>query len=102
VIRWCARRWNVALGATEITTGFIATGIPGPQHIEIPPARVASVIHRGPMSTVAVSYQTVVRWAVEHGYSDEAVAAAPRRLLFLDADGVDQSDWVVDVQLELP
>ena len=89
-------------GATEITAGFIAKGVPGLQQIEIPPARVASVIHRGPMSTVGVSYQHVMRWAIEHGYSEAGLAAAPRRTLFLEADGIDQSDWVVDVQLELP
>ncbi|MGH3476596.1 MAG: MerR family transcriptional regulator [Nocardioidaceae bacterium] len=90
------------VGGTEVTTGYVAEDVPGLARIEMPPARVASVIHRGPMSTVGLSYQTVVGWAVEHGYDEQDVTTAPQRMVFLEADGIDQADWVVDVQLELP
>lgn len=89
-------------GGTEVTTGYVAGDVPGLARIELPPARVASIIHRGPMSTVGLSYQTVVVWAVQHGYDEQQVTTAPQRMVFLEAEGTDQTDWVVDVQLELP
>lgn len=52
------------------------------------------------MSGVGQAYQTLARWADSRGY--EFGGRTPRRRsVFLEANGEDQSDWVVEVQLEL-
>jgi len=45
--------------------------------------------------------QALAGWAAAQAWSEAEVAAAPQRTVFLAADGDDQSDWVVELQLEL-
>lgn len=87
--------------ALRVYTGFAVAGdVPGMETVELPAAEVASVIHRGAMAGVGHAYQTLARWADSHEY--EFGGRTPRkRSVFLEANGEDQSDWVVDVQLEL-
>jgi DNA-binding transcriptional MerR regulator len=67
----------------------------GLEIIELPTAEVASVIHRGAMPPSA-AYETLTRWAEKSGRDVGA-----KRWIFLEANGEDQSNWVVEVQLEL-
>lgn len=85
----------------RVYTGFAVAGdVPGLDTVELPAAEVASVIHRGAMAGVGHAYQTLARWADSHGH--EFGGRTPRkRSVFLEANGEDQSDWVVDVQLEI-
>jgi len=70
--------------------------VPGLEIVELPAARVASAIHRGVMPP-SKAYRDLVRWAERSGRERGA-----HRWIFLEADGEDQSDWLVEVQLELP
>ena len=52
------------------------------------------------MSEIAATYAELDRWAAEQG------AAGPHppytwREVYLEADGTDQTDWVVKVQLQV-
>lgn len=69
--------------------------VKGLEIVELPAADVATAIHRGAMPP-SDAYQTLIRWAEESGRESGA-----KRWIFLEADGEDQSDWVVEVQLEL-
>lgn len=67
----------------------------GLEVIDLPASAVASVVHRGAMPPSA-AYETLTRGAEGAGRDVGA-----KRWIFLEADGEDQSDWVVEVQLEL-
>ncbi|MGY1844301.1 MerR family transcriptional regulator [Modestobacter sp. SYSU DS0875] len=88
---------------TRVTTGYVVPGgaVPGLESIELPPARVASVVHRGPMAGVRVGWQALARWAEQRGWNATGIALAAERTVFLAAGGDDQSEWVVELQLEL-
>lgn len=66
--------------------------------VEIPGARVATLLHVGEMSEIGATYAELDRWATEQG----TTGPCTWREAYLEADGTDQSDWVVQVQLELP
>lgn len=86
----------------RVYAGFAVTGDapPGLQIMTIPAAEVASVIHHGPMENIGHAYQTLARSAAsrDRNIGDRA---GTKRLIFLEANGDDQTDWVVEVQLEL-
>jgi effector-binding domain-containing protein len=93
---------SVSDEALRVYAGFAVTGdAPGLQIVEMPAAEVASVIHRGPMEGIGQADRALARWVDSHGY--ETAGRNPRkRSVFLEANGDDQTDWVVvDVQLEL-
>jgi effector-binding domain-containing protein len=77
-----------------------ADSVPGLTTYKLPAAEVASTIHQGPMSGIAAAYQTLAQWAEANGH--HAVLAAPRwREHYLEADGEDETHWIVEVQLEV-
>ncbi|MFW6034061.1 MAG: MerR family transcriptional regulator, partial [bacterium] len=87
--------------ALRVYTGFSVTqSVPGLELVMLPGAEVASAIHHGPMLGVGHAYQTLARWADSHGYDFDA-GTPRRRTVFLEANGEDQADWIVEVQLEL-
>lgn len=100
-VSWYVPETTDSEDALRVYTGFAVTqSVPGLEIAAMPAADVASVIHRGPMSGVGQAYQTLARWADSRGY--EFGGRTPRRRsVFLEANGEDQSDWVVEVQLEL-
>lgn len=77
--------------------GFTSTenAVKGMEIIELPTAEVATAIHHGAMPPSA-AYRALTRWA---DASDRQSGA--HRWIFLEAAGLDQSGWVVEVQLEL-
>ncbi|WP_136517581.1 MerR family transcriptional regulator [Cellulomonas telluris] len=86
-------------GTVHVLAGFEAVGdVPGLTVAHLPAARVATVVHHGPMDGVGRAVEILDAWAVAHGSSPGTVV---RRWHFLEADGEDQGDWVVEVQVEL-
>lgn len=86
--------------AVQVTAGYAFSGEPVPGlavHV-LPATEVAAVVHHGPMNTISTAYQTLARWAESTGRSP---AASTWREHYLEADGEDQSHWIVEVQLEL-
>ncbi len=86
-------------GSVHVLAGFeLAGDAPHGMTVEVvPAARVAAVLHHGPMAGIGTAAARLDAWAREHAPSSGEV----RRWLFLEADGLDQGDWVVEVQLEL-
>ncbi|MGY5885488.1 MerR family transcriptional regulator [Modestobacter lacusdianchii] len=90
------------LTSGDLPGGAVAGGaVPGLEVVELPAARVASVVHRGPMDAVRLGWQTLARWAEAQGRSGTAIVDAAQRTVFLHAAGDDQAEWVVELQLEL-
>jgi DNA-binding transcriptional MerR regulator/effector-binding domain-containing protein len=86
----------------QVMAGYAvpADSVPGLTTYKLPAAEVASTIHQGPMSGIAAAYQTLAQWAEANGH--HAVLAAPRwREHYLEADGEDETHWIVEVQLEV-
>ena len=98
-VSWYVPEPSVSDEALRVYKGF-AGDAPGLQIVEMPAAEVASVIHHGPMEGIGQADRALARWVDSHGY--ETAGRNPRkRSVFLEANGDDQTDWVVDVQLEL-
>jgi DNA-binding transcriptional MerR regulator/effector-binding domain-containing protein len=86
----------------QVTAGYAVPvdSVPGLGTYSLPAAEVASTIHQGPMSGIAAAYQTLVQWAEANGH--HKVLESPRwREHYLEADGEDETDWIVEVQLEV-
>jgi DNA-binding transcriptional MerR regulator len=86
--------------SVQVTTGYAlsAGAVPGLDTYALPPTEVAAVVHHGPMNTISAAYQTLARWAESTGRSP---AALVWREHYLEAGGDDQTNWIVEVQLEL-
>jgi DNA-binding transcriptional MerR regulator len=84
----------------RVVAGYALSGapVPGLDNYILPATEVAAVIHRGPMSTIPTAYQELARWAEATGRAPETFSW---RECYLEAAGDDQSDWIVEVQLEL-
>ena|ERR687898_971896 len=100
-VSWYVPEPSISDEALRVYAGVAVTGdAPELQIVEMPAAEVASVIHRGPMEGIGQADQELARWVDSHGY--ETAARNPRkRSVFLEANSDDQTDWVVDVQIEL-
>ena len=70
--------------------------VPGLETVEIPAARVASVIHRGSVDGIDDAYQTLHRWVRDNGFS----ATGHAREIYLEVPD-DMNDWVTEVQLDV-
>jgi len=100
-VGWFVPEETTSEDAVRVHAGFATTGdVPGMEIVTVPPADVASVIHRGPMTAIGHAHQTLARWAETQGY-DSGDRARTSRWIFLEANGHDQTDWIVEVQLEL-
>lgn len=66
--------------------------------VAVPAARVAALLHVGEMTGIAQTYAELQQWAGEQGMAGPFTW----REVYLEADGQDQTDWIVEVQLELP
>jgi effector-binding domain-containing protein len=86
--------------SVQVIAGYALAGdlVPGLVNHTLPAADVAAVVHRGPMSTISTAYQELARWAESTG---RAPGSFSWREHYLEADGDDQSHWIVEVQLEL-
>ncbi|MFI7063342.1 MerR family transcriptional regulator [Kribbella sp. NPDC050124] len=88
--------------SVEVIAGYALPGdsVPGLQARSLPVVEVASTIHQGPMSGIATAYQELARWAEANGH--HKLLESPRwRQHFLEADGDDETHWIVELQLEL-
>lgn len=84
--------------AVEVTAGYAIPGtVPGLSLCTLPATEVASIIHHGPMNTISTAYQALAHWAESTGHSPTTW-----REHYLEANGEDQSNWIVELQLELP
>lgn len=84
--------------AVQVTAGYAVQDVPGLDTYLLDAAEVASIVHHGPMTTISTAYQALAQWAEATGHS----LAAPRwREHYLEADGDDDSHWIVELQLEL-
>jgi len=83
--------------ARRFYAGFTTSenAVKGMEIIELPATEVATAIHHGAMPP-SDAYGALTRWADE---SDRESGA--HRWVFLESAGHDQSDWIVEVQLEL-
>lgn len=72
--------------------------VPGLEVIHLPAADVATTLHTGAMAGIGAAYRRVTEWAATRGHP---LDDAHWRILFLETDRDDQSDWIVEVQLEL-
>ncbi len=98
---WFVPDPSVSDDAVQVHAGFVVTrDAPGLTFVELPAAEVATVIHHGPMAAIAHAHQTLARWAESRGDAT-GQAARNSRWVFLEAHGHDQTDWIVEVQLEL-
>ncbi|MEU7477862.1 MerR family transcriptional regulator [Lentzea sp. NPDC042327] len=59
--------------------------------------QAATVVHRGPMDDVDVTYQTVATWIEANGYRQLGFA----REVYLDYGAGDPAGWVTELQLEI-
>lgn len=86
----------------NVTAGYLLQegAVPGLQEGELPAAEVAAVVHQGVMAAISGAYQELARWAQAHGRAERLNAGCWREV-YLEADGEDQSEWIVEVQLEL-
>ncbi|WP_328326461.1 MerR family transcriptional regulator [Kribbella sp. NBC_00382] len=84
----------------HVIAGYALAGneIPGLHDHVLPAAEVAAVVHRGPMNTISSAYQELAQWAESTGRTPTTLTW---REYYLEAAGDDQSDWIVEVQLEL-
>lgn len=87
----------------ELITGFVCDRVPeGLDALSLHSARVASLIHHGPMHDIGATHRQLDAWAKSpFGRAEGARTGAPRRLVFYTTDDVDASNWIVEVQLEL-
>lgn len=100
-VSWYLPERSAAGDTLRVCAGYVVTGdAANLEIVEMPACEVASVIHRGPMADVGQAHQVLARWADIHGYEFSGPARS-KRSIFLEANGEDQADWVVDVQLEL-
>ena len=60
-------------------------------------AEAATVVHRGAMDDVDVTYQAVAAWIEAHGYKQNGFA----REVYLNYGEGDPADWVTELQLEI-
>jgi predicted transcriptional regulator YdeE len=84
----------------QVIAGYALAGnqVPGLHEHVLPATEVAAVVHHGPMNAISTAYQELAQWAESTG---RAPATFSWREYFLEAAGDDQSDWIVEVQLEL-
>ncbi|WP_157630711.1 GyrI-like domain-containing protein [Kribbella catacumbae] len=86
--------------AVEVAAGYAIAGtVPGLSLSTLPATEVASLIHHGPMNTISTAYQALTHWAESAGHSP---TTSTWREQYLEANGNDQSTWIVELQLELP
>jgi DNA-binding transcriptional MerR regulator len=85
----------------EIIAGYaVPTEVPGLQTQSLPAVEVASTIHQGPVAGIAAAYQDLARWAEANGH--HTLLESPRwRHHFLEANGDDETHWIIELQLEL-
>ncbi len=85
--------------AVQVTAGYaVPAPVPGLTTHTLPATKVASIVHHGPMNTISTAYQALAHWAESTGHSPTTFTW---REHYLEANGDDQSNWLVEVQLEL-
>ena len=84
----------------QVTAGYALASnqVPGLHDHVLPATEVAAVIHHGPMNTISTAYQELAQWAESTGRTPTTLTW---REYYLEAAGNDQSNWIVEVQLEL-
>jgi effector-binding domain-containing protein len=60
-------------------------------------AEAATIVHRGTMDDVDVTYQAVASWIEAQGYRQNGFA----REVYLNYGEGDPADWVTELQLEI-
>ncbi|GAB2659300.1 MerR family transcriptional regulator [Kribbella swartbergensis] len=65
----------------------------GLEVIDLPAARAATLVHRGPIDQVLPAWQALARWIDDNGYR----SAEPARELYLDCPD-DPAQWVTELQ----
>ncbi|MEV6414526.1 MerR family transcriptional regulator [Kribbella sp. NPDC051718] len=84
----------------QVIAGYALAGheVPGLHDHLLPAAEVAAVVHHGPMSTISTAYQELAQWAES---TERTPTTLTWREYYLEAAGDDQSNWIVEVQLEI-
>lgn len=91
-----ARLRSVDEATVEVVAGYVvpANSVPGLETHRLPARTVASTIHQGPLSGLPTAYAALRRWGGQH-------CPACWRQQYLEADGDNQTHWIVELQLEL-
>jgi DNA-binding transcriptional MerR regulator len=86
----------------HICAGFVAATavVPGLDVLELPAATAASVVRRGAVDTLSDAHQAIARWAEAHHHTP-SVETGRWRVVYLETNDSDYSDWLIEVQLEL-
>lgn len=89
-------------GRVLVLAGYVLPegAVPGLEIHTKSAANVASIVHRGAASRIGASYQLLATWAETNDYSRN-VALGSWREVYLEANGDDQTDWIIELQLEL-
>lgn len=72
-------------------------GTDGIQIIELAPTQVVSVIHQGSMDTIADSFDALIRWSSDSGYTLDGTS----RELYLEWHEDDPTRHITELQLPL-
>lgn len=83
------------IGPQQAAAGAEAAGL---KVVEVPPAQLAALLHVGQMSAIGNTYTELGQWAADQGLDGPLTW----REVYLEADGTEQSEWIVQVQVELP
>lgn len=89
-------------GQVLVRAGYVLPegSVPGLESHIISEAGVASVVHRGAMKDIASQYQRLATWA-EATDRGRSLELGRWREIYLEANGGDESDWIIELQLEL-
>jgi effector-binding domain-containing protein len=79
------------IGSQDVTTGDLL------RIVDLPPARVAALVHRGTMEDIAPAFEALIHWTKDSGYT----LAGPSRELYHHWDDEDPAGHVTELQLLL-
>lgn len=77
------------------TFPVLSGSVAGLETFDIPGGEVASLIHRGSMSSIDSAYQTLNRWVSDQGFS----LTGQGREIYLEMSA-EESEWVTEVQVD--
>ena len=89
-------------GQVIVRAGYVLPegSVPGLESHTISEAEVASVVHQGAMKDIGFPYQRLATWA-ESTQRSRTLELSRWREVYLDANGDNEADWIIELQLEL-
>ena len=87
----------------HVYAGFLAESavVPGLEVFMLPMVTVASLLRRGPVDNMHQGHEAIARWAESHHHKP-SLEVGRWREVYLETDDADRSDWLIEIQLELP